>query len=76
LREVTTRRCGGLVSIGDEAAPGANAGDGSSDEEQAAGAKGQQGLGGRELMEPAIASEAAAKLAASLRQLLVLPQMD
>jgi hypothetical protein len=44
--------------------------------EQAAGVKGQQGLGGRELMEPAIESEAAAKPAAPLRQLLLLPQMD
>jgi hypothetical protein len=43
---------------------------------QAAVAKGQQGLGGRELMEPTLESEAAEKLSALLRRVMPLPQFD
>jgi hypothetical protein len=43
---------------------------------QAAGAKGQQGLGGRELMEPTLESEAAEKLSALLRRVMPSPLLD
>jgi hypothetical protein len=42
---------------------------------QAAGAKGQQGLGGRELMEPTLEGEAA-KLSALLRRVMPSPLLD
>ena len=76
LRDVTTRRCGGLVVFEDEASPGANAGDGIRARSQADGAKGQQGLGGRELMEPTLESEAAEKLSALLRRVMPSPLLD
>jgi hypothetical protein len=43
---------------------------------QAARAKGQQGLGGLELMKQAIASEAADCLSASRRRWMLLPSID
>ena len=76
LRDVTTRRCGGLVVFEDEASPGANAGDGIRARSQADGAKGQQGLGGWELTEPAMKSEAWEKTTAVRRQVMLLPLMD
>lgn len=76
LRGVTTRRCGGPVVFEDEASTGANAGDGIRTRSLAVGARGQQGLGGRELTEPAIESEAWDKTSALRRQVMLLPLMD
>ena len=76
MRDVATRRCGGLVAFGDEASPGANAGDALPTRSQAVGARGQQGLGGRELMEPAKESKAWDKTSALRRQVMLLPLMD
>jgi hypothetical protein len=45
-------------------------------EEQAAVARGQQGLGGRELMKPALEEEAAEKSSPTLRTLMLMPQID
>jgi len=59
----------------DETSAGANAGEGIRTRSQAAGARGQQGLGGRELTKPAMKSEAWDKTSA-LRRHVLLPLMD
>jgi hypothetical protein len=76
LRDITTRRCGGLVVFGDETSPGVNAGDALPTRSQAVGARGQQGLGGRELTEPAKESKAWNKTSALRRHVMLLPLMD
>jgi hypothetical protein len=65
-----------LGVFGDETSPGANAGDALPERSQAVGARGQQGLGGRELMEPAKESKAWDKTSALRRRVMQLPQMD